>query len=262
MILDNFLLTDQVALVTGAGRGIGAGIALAFAEAGADVVCLARTREQLEETAEKVRSLGRRALVIPCDVVDAAQRQSAMEAAMAEFGKLNILVNNVGGGRPTPALDTTEKQFDFTLRFNVTSAFALTQLAVPQMVRTTGGGVVINISSTAGRDVSPGFSAYGTAKAALSFLTQELAQDFAPKIRVNAIKPGAIRTSAMDAIAGTDILQDMARKTPLGRLGEVEDIAACALFLASPAASYITGGVFAVDGGITQSSLEFPRAVL
>ncbi len=124
------------------------------------------------------------------------------------------------------------------------------------------GGAVINISSTAGRDVAPGFAAYGTAKAALSYLTRELAQDFAPKIRVNAISAGAVQTTAMISLLSKNVIDELAAKTPLGRLGEVEDVAACALYLASPAASFVTGEVYGVDGGITAPLIMTDRVKL
>jgi len=262
VILERFRLTDQVAIVTGAGRGIGEAIALAFAEAGADVAVLARTQEQIEATAKKVRVLGRRALALRCNVTNPGQREAAVNATLSEFGRVDILVNNAGGWPPKPALDTTEDELEMAFRFNVTSAFAMTKLCVPKMVETTGGGAIVNISSVAGRWNSAGFAAYGTAKAALSFLTRELAQDFAPKIRVNAIAVGSVRTQALDTVLTGEIRAEMIRMTPLNRLGDVEDIAACALYLASPAASYVTGEVYGVNGGLTTLNMIMPRAKL
>ncbi len=261
-ILDRFRLDGQVALVTGAGRGIGAATAIAYAEAGADVVVGARSRDQIEATAAQIRARGRRALALPCDVLEAEQRQAMVDAAIAEFGRIDVLVNNAGGWPPKPALITSEEEFDAAYRFNVTSAFAFTTLAVPRMVETTGGGAVINISSVAGRWNAAGFATYGTVKAALSFLTRQLAQDFAPKVRVNAIAVGSVRTAALGTILNDEIEKIMVDKTPLGRLGEVEDIAACALFLASPAASYVTGEVYGVNGGLTTLNFDMPRADL
>jgi 7-alpha-hydroxysteroid dehydrogenase len=261
-ILDLFSLDGQVAVVTGAGRGIGAGTALAYADAGADVVLAARTVAQLEEIAEQVRARGQRALIVPCDVLEAEQREEVIEKAVREFGRLDILVNNAGGWPPKAALDTTEDEFDACFRFNVTSAFAMTRLAVPKMVETTGVGAIVNISSAAGRFNARGFVAYGTAKAALSFLTQNLAQDFAPKVRVNGIVVGAILTDALAGFMTDEFERQMLAKTPMDRLGRVEDIAACALYLASPAASYVTGEVYGVTGGLTQIQIEMPPANL
>jgi len=262
MILDRFLLTDKVAIVTGAGRGIGAAIARAYAEAGADVVVAARTREQIEETCKAVEKQGRRAVAVRCDVTKEADRQAAVAAALDTFGRLDILVNNAGGWPPKPALATTEQEMDDAFRFNVTTAFAMTRLCVKPMVETAGEGAIVNISSVAGRHHSACFAAYGTAKAALSFLTLQLAQDFAPKVRVNAIAVGSIKTTALNTVLTPEIEQRMVEMTPMGRLGEVEDIAACALYLASPAASYVTGEIYGVNGGLVGLNMKMPRAEL
>ncbi|HEB90805.1 MAG TPA: SDR family oxidoreductase [Deltaproteobacteria bacterium] len=257
-ILDRFRLDGQVAIVTGSGRGIGAGTALAYADAGADVVLSARTLSQLEETAGKVRAKGRRALVVPCDVLDPEQRTDLVDKALEEFGRLDILVNNAGGWPPKPTLAVSESEFEECFRFNVTTAFEMTKLAVPKMVETAGGGAIVNISSAAGRFNARGFAAYGTAKSALSFLTKNLAQDFAPKVRVNGIAVGSILTEALSGFMNEDLERQMLAKTPMGRLGEVEDIAACALYLASPAAGYVTGEIYGVNGGLTQIQVEMP----
>jgi len=260
MILNLFKLTGKVAIVTGAGRGIGAAIARAYAEAGADVVCAARTREQIERTATAVRENGTRALAVPCDVTERSQLEQLVDATLAEFGRIDVLVNNAGGWPPKPALRTREKEFEAAFRFNVTTAFVLTRLCVPKMVETAGGGAIVNISSVAGREVSPGFVAYGTAKAALSFMTRELAQDFAPKVRVNAIAVGSVQTEALDTVLTDEIRAEMIRLTPMARLGTVDDIAACALYLASPAASFVTGEIYGVNGGLVGLNMRMPRA--
>jgi len=259
-IFDRFKLTGQVAIVTGAGRGIGAAIAEAYAEAGAHVVCAARSRDQIERTAASVRRHGSRALAVPCDVLERAQLEHLVEATLSEFGRIDLLVNNAGGWPPKPALRTSEKEFEAAFRFNVTTAFVLTRLAVPKIVETAGSGAVVNISSVAGRHHASGFAAYGTAKAALSFLTQNLAQEFAPKVRVNAIAVGSIQTEALAGVLTPEIERQMVELTPLGRLGQVEDIAACALYLASPAASYVTGEIYGVNGGLVALNMKMPRA--
>ena len=256
MILDLFRMDGRVALVTGAGRGIGAAIARAFAEVGADVVIGARTASQLEEVAASVQACGRRAAIVAGDLNSREAMQGLVDAAMSGFGRVDVVVNNVGGSLPGPFLQTSEKAFDEALRWNVTTAFNLTQLAVPHMLK-GGGGSVINIASAAGRFNSRGFSAYGTAKAALCHLTGNLALDLAPHVRVNAIAPGAIETSALGIVLqNEEITKAMVAGTPLRRLGRVEDIAAAAVYLASPAASYVTGRVLDVDGGIRRSNLE------
>jgi 7-alpha-hydroxysteroid dehydrogenase len=259
-IFDRFRLDGQVAIVTGAGRGIGAAIADAYAEAGAHVVCAARSRDQIERTAAAARRHGVRALAVPCDVLERAQLEQLVAATLKEFGRIDVLVNNAGGWPPKPALRTSEKEFEAAFRFNVTTAFVLTRLVVPKLVETAGSGAVVNISSVAGRHHAPGFAAYGTAKAALSFLTQNLAQEFAPKVRVNAIAVGSIQTEALAGVLTPELERQMVELTPLGRLGQVEDIAACALYLASPAASYVTGEIYGVNGGLVALNLKMPRA--
>ncbi len=261
MILDRFRLTDKVAIVTGAGRGIGAGIAAAFAEVGADVVCAARTREQIEETAATVRGFGRRALPVVCDVNKRDDLEQVVAHTMKELGRIDLLVNNAGGTPPCEALYTSEKMFEEAFHFNVTSAFLLTRLVVPRMLE-TGGGAVVNISSAAGRLVMGGFVAYGTAKAALSFMTQLLAREFAPKIRLNAIAVGAVETSALAPFLNEELRSKMVSLHPMRRIGTVEDIALAALYLASPAASWVTGKVFEIDGGTEATTWPYEPPTL
>lgn len=251
-IIERFRLDQQVAIVTGGGRGIGRAIALAYAEAGADVVCAARTLADVEAVAEEVRALGRQALAVQCDVTDFAQLAGLVEAAIGRFGRITHLVNNAGGSGPNDPLKMSTERFEGVFRFNVSSAYELTRLCVPHM-RAAGGGNVVNITSGAARYAQPHFSAYGTAKAALSQLTRLLAQDFAPAIRVNAIAPGPILTAALDRALPADMREGMVRNTPLKRLGEVEDIAAAALYLATLASGWVTGKIIEVDGGAESS---------
>jgi 7-alpha-hydroxysteroid dehydrogenase len=256
MILDMFRMDGQVAIVTGAGRGLGAGIAKAFAEVGADVVLGARTESQLREVAALVEATGRRAAVVTGDLGKRDGMAALVAAATATFGRIDVVVNNVGGSFPGPFLGTKEADFDGALRWNVTTAFNLTQLAVPVMLE-SGGGNVINIASAAGRFVDRGFVAYGTAKAAMLHLTKNLAADLAPKIRVNAIAPGAIATDALGLVLQDEALErQMIARTPLKRIGVIEDVAAAAVYLASPAAAYVTGRVLDIDGGVRASNLD------
>jgi 7-alpha-hydroxysteroid dehydrogenase len=263
VILDRFRLDGRAALVTGAGRGIGAGIALAFAEAGADVVCAARTEAQLEQTAARIRGLGRRAVVFPCDVTDPAQLERLVGAAREALGRLDVLVNNAGGTPPRAALDTSLEFFEKAYRFNTSSAFLLAKLCAPHLAESPGAGAVVNISSRAGGMVQSGFVAYGAAKAALNFATRVLAAEFAPKVRVNAIEVGGVETSALESVVSSPELRArLERNTPMRRIGQVEDVAACALYLASPASSWVTGKLFAVDGGVEAPAIQFPTRPL
>jgi 7-alpha-hydroxysteroid dehydrogenase len=259
MILDKFRLDDNVAVVTGAGRGLGAAIAIAFAESGADVVIASRTQSELESVAEQIHAVGRCAHIVVADLAQPdATAQLAGEAVEA-FGKLDIVVNNVGGTMPNTLLGTSVKDMKDAFAFNVLTAHALTTAAVPLMLEHSGGGSIINITSTMGRLAARGFAAYSTAKAALAQYTRLTALDLCPKIRVNAIAPGSILTSALEVVAGNDaIRRPMEQATPLRRLGEPDDIAAAAVYLASPAGSFLTGKMLEVDGGLVFPNLDLP----
>jgi 7-alpha-hydroxysteroid dehydrogenase len=249
MILDRFRLTDRAAVVTGAGRGIGAACAVALAEAGADVVIAARTEEQLREVAKQVEATGRRAVVVPADLNDLDVMAELVEAATKAFGRLDVIVNNHGGWMPRPLLDVSPGHLERAFRYNVSSAHALVRAAVPVML-SGDGGAVVNISSMAGRVAPRGFSAYGTAKAALSHYTRLAAAELAPRIRVNAIAVGTIATSAVDVVVKDESMLAFIEETALvRRIGQPEDIAACVIYLSSPAGDFVTGKVFEVDGG-------------
>jgi 7-alpha-hydroxysteroid dehydrogenase len=261
VVLERFRVDGKVAVVTGAGRGIGAASALALAEAGADVVLSARTNDQLQEVAKQVADLGRRAVVVPADLADLDAVAGLADAAVEAFGRLDIVVNNVGGAMPREFKKTSPRFLEAAFHFNVSTAHALTRSALPHLLK--NGGSVVNISSVMGRLPGRGYVAYGTAKAALAHWTRLTALDLAPRIRVNAIAVGSIATSALEIVVNDDGLREaMEKATPMRRIGDPEEIAATVLFLASAAGGYVTGKIFEVDGGLEQPSLDMGLADL
>jgi 7-alpha-hydroxysteroid dehydrogenase len=259
VILDRFKVTDQVAIVTASGRGIGAAAAVALAEAGADVVLAARTEDQLREVATQVEATGRRAVVVPGDLSDNDLMTSLATTAIEQLGRLDIVINNMGGAMPRPLLDTSPRFLEEAFHFNVGAGHALVRAAVPRMLEGDHpGGSIVNISSVMGHVGARGYVAYGTVKGALEQYTRLVARDLSPRIRVNAVAVGSTATSALDIVMSSDELRTtMEEATPLKRIGHPEDIAAAILFLASDAGSFITGKILQVDGGLEQANLEF-----
>jgi 7-alpha-hydroxysteroid dehydrogenase len=247
MLADKFRLNGKVAVITGSGKGIGRGIGLTFAEAGANVAFAARTEKDIQAAAEKAKAFGVRAIAVPCDVKDDSQLQNLADKIVQSFGRIDIVVNNAGGSLPKPIPQITRKQFTEDFDFNVASALSFTRICLPYLKESNG--CVINISSAAGRLVAPYFINYAASKAALSFMTRLMAAELAPGVRVNAIAPGFIPTDATAGFYDKAMFQKMSTMNSLKRPGDVEDIALAALYLASPAARWVTGKILEVDGG-------------
>jgi len=223
------------------------------------VVLAARTQADLDEVAGLVRDRGRRALVVPTDVTEAAALEQLVERTVAEYGRLDVLVNNAGGTMPRAAMVTSERFLEQAFRFNVTAAFTLTKLAAQAMADTAGRGSVVNISSRSASMTQTSFVAYGAAKAALDRMTRNIAPELAPRVRVNAIDVGGVATRSLEVVLTDDDLREQfIAGTPMARPGEPEDIACAVLYLVSDASSWVTGKVFEVDGGTESPSISVP----
>ncbi|MFT4987843.1 MAG: NAD(P)-dependent dehydrogenase (short-subunit alcohol dehydrogenase family) [Candidatus Aldehydirespiratoraceae bacterium] len=245
-----FNMSEHVAVVTGGGRGIGEGIATSFAEAGAAVVVAARRTNEIEQVAASIIAAGGRAIAVTTDVTDDDAVEALAQAAVAEFGKLTVWVNNAGGSPlKLPAMELPREEWDRTLALNLTAVFVGSMTAARHM--TTGS--IINITSGAGSAPVPGSVHYGASKAGTNSVTWTLSAEFAPNIRVNAVAPGAIPTEVMLKAIGHDeseLDQVLERwNIPMGRLGTPQDIGAACVYLASDAASWVTGEILRVGGG-------------
>lgn len=254
-----FSLDGRVALVTGGSRGIGRATALTFADAGADVAICARKLPELEVVADEIRAKGRKALAVASHVARVEELESLVEKVKAEFGRIDVLVNNAGTNPYYgPLIDAEEWAWDVTMNVNLKGPFILSQL-VARIMRGQGGGSIINISSTAGLRPSA-INIYSVTKAALIMLTGVMAKEWGQyKIRVNAIAPGTVKTRLSEiSWKEPEDEKRTAAETSLGYVGTPEDIAGAALFLASDASSYITGDTIVVDGGTLLGGPSFP----
>jgi 7-alpha-hydroxysteroid dehydrogenase len=255
----NVQLTNKVAIVTGAGMGVGEGVAKALGEAGAHVVCNARTQSDIDRTAAAIRGKGCRALAVAGDVTKSEDLDNLVARTIQEFGRVDILINNAGGTIFHSLLDISDDEFSFIFNWNTKSAFMLSKRVAPYMIK-QGEGVIINISSGAGHLTARGMLAYGVAKAGLDYLTRSLADELAPKIRVNCLALGAIMTPALKR---TLINEDesfgriLKEKTPLRTIGDADKVGATVAFLCSPAADYITAEVIRYDGGLQDTNLPY-----
>ncbi len=242
-------LANQVAVVTGAGRGIGRAIALTFAAAGADVACVSRTAENAEKAAGEVRAAGRKAWAYPVDVADVAAVSQAAQKILTDAGRVDILVNNAGVTRDGLLMRLSDADWDAVLNTNLKGAFLFTR-ALSRAFLKQRSGRIINISSVIGLIGNAGQANYAASKAALLGFTKSVARELGSRgVTVNAIAPGFIETD-MTAALNEQVRTELLKKIPLGSLGKPEDIAQAALFLAGPHARYITGQVLTVDGGM------------
>jgi 3-oxoacyl-[acyl-carrier protein] reductase len=242
-------LANQIAVVTGAGRGIGRAIALKFAAEGADVVCVSRTQENSEKAASEVRALGRKAWAFAVDVADSSAVTAAAEKILAEAGRVDILVNNAGVTRDGLLMRMSDADWDAVLDTNLKGAFLVTKAFFRAFARQRSGRI-INISSVIGLIGNPGQANYAASKAGLIGFTQSVARELAGRgVTVNAIAPGFIETD-MTSVLNEELKANILKQIPLGKFGSAEDIAGAALFLAGAAGSYVTGQVLTVDGGM------------
>ena len=247
-----FDLSDDVAVVTGAGRGIGEGIANTLAEAGAAVVCAARRGDEVEAVAAGIRARGGRAIALATDVTDNDAVEALAQKAISEFGHLDIWINNAGGSPiQTPLTDLDAKEWDATMRLNLTAIWVCTNTAARLMRE---GGRIVNISSRAAVSTVMGSGHYAAAKAGVNSLTVTYAKELGPRIRVNCIMPGAVPTEIMmKAMRLEDKDLPMLEKRirlPMRRLGTPEDLGQAVLYFVSPASSWVTGQILSVDGGM------------
>lgn len=245
-------LSKDVAVVTGAGRGIGEGIAKVLAGAGAAVVCAARRTDEIDRVAAEIRESGGRAIAVTTDVTDQDAVEALADAAVKEFGGLDIWVNNAGGSPvQAPLIDLPRKEWDATISLNLTAIWVCSSVAARRM---NDGGRIINISSKAAEAVVPGSGHYSAAKAACNMLTRAFAKELGPRIRVNCLMPGFVPTEIMMTALNLEEKDlpnlEKSLQMPAGRLGTPEDLGAAALYLASPGASWVTGEVIGITGGL------------
>lgn len=256
-----FSLKGRVALITGGSRGIGEAIARAFAEAGASVAVVARNPADVEAVAKDIEVAGGRAFPISADVTDLDRLPELVDRTVSELGGLDTLVNNAGGEISPPFLDTRVEHLQEAFHFNVVVPFELSRLAVPHLLDRPGASIINMSSIVAGKSVRAHL-AHHTGKAAEAQLTLSMSADLGPRIRVNGILPGAVETAALRNYfekKDPDLRQTLAQRIRLGRLATPEDVAFAAVYLSSPAASWVTGTLLRIDGGEVDEGISmFP----
>ena len=247
-------LDNYVAIVTGGGNGIGAASCKLLAQHGAIVVVADLKLDAAQKVANEIKTQGFQAIAVKCNVLNDDDLVRLVETTVKQYHKINILVNNAGGGgagRESPEHLSIE-QFERTFQLNVFSGWRLSQLCAPYM-KQAGLGSIINISSMSSINKSPAISAYASSKAAINHMTANLAFDYGPEIRINAVGPGAIRTDALASVLTPEIEKRMLAHTPLQRLGEADDIAGAVLYFAAPISKWVSGQVLFVNGGGVQT---------
>lgn len=249
-----FDLTGKVAIVTGGGNGIGKACCEMLADAGAAVVVSDLKMEDAQMVADQIINAGGRAVAVSCNVTKDEDLAGLVEKTIAEFGAVHVLVNNAGGGgggRENPFKITVD-DFAWVFKLNVFSAWRLSQLCVPHM-KQAGYGSIINITSMSSVNKSPNMSAYAASKAAMNHMTCNLAHDFGPEVRINAVGPGATKTAALASVLTPEIEAKMLAHTPIKRLGEASDIAGAVLYFAAPVSAWVSGQIVFVNGGGVQT---------
>lgn len=251
-LFKKFRLNGKVCIVTGASRGLGRAMAIALAEAGADLVVTARSRADLEKTAGAIRELGQSAMPIPCDVHDGSSVAAMVDRALAEFGRIDVLVNNAGGGDLKPILEMSESEWLRIVDLNINSIFRMCKAVGPHMVRQRRGKI-INMSSMYGLVGEKNVTAYCASKGAIIQLTRALALEWAEyNITVNAVAPGYIYTERTSRVFDNpDLAKAFISRVPLGRIGQPEELGPLIVYLASDASDFMTGSVVVIDGGQT-----------
>ncbi|MFT4581283.1 MAG: NAD(P)-dependent dehydrogenase (short-subunit alcohol dehydrogenase family) [Gammaproteobacteria bacterium] len=252
--MNDKVLDGKIAVVTGASRGIGKGIAVALAAAGARVACIATRAENATDTVAKITHTGAEAIAVGCRVEDGAAVREAFEAIKVQLGPIDVLVNNAGISRPQPLLKMTEENWDEHMDINAKSVFLCSQAAIGQMKDAGHGGCVINIGSIVGQNAIPQTLGYCTSKAAVEHMTRVMAIECAKyNVRVNCIAPGYVRTELIDQLVtdGKISLEAIEKRTPQRRMGSIEEISSAVIFVASPAATFMTGSIMNIDGGWT-----------
>ncbi|OTG99452.1 glucose 1-dehydrogenase [Acinetobacter sp. ANC 4973] len=249
-----FNLKDKVAIVTGGADGIGKATALLLAEAGAHIVIADLNIEKAQKVVEEVEQIGVRALAVQCNILDDQSLVDLVDLTVKTFGTVNILINNAGGGgggRENPfqiTIDDIKRDYEL----NVFSGWRLSQLCVPHMKK-SGYGSIVMTSSMSSKNTSPDMSGYGSSKAAVNHMVANLAFDFGPDVRINAVGPGATRTAALASVLTPEIEARMLQHTPIKRLGTADDIAGAILYLAAPISSWVSGQTIFVNGGGVQT---------